>query len=98
MKKGVWKNKVSGLIKTQNAQIIALNCEGPRRRKTPNEKTTTEFIFSVHVEKIQEQFEPDKINTSNILHNHYMALQHAPFFPATTNNPKKLLPWLISSV
>lgn len=98
MKKGVWKNKVSGLIKTQKVKIIALNCEGPRRKKTPNEKTTTEFIFSFHVEKIQEQFEPDKINNSNILHNHCMALQPAPFFPAKTNNPKKLLSWLISSV
>lgn len=70
MKKGVWKNKVSGLIKTQQTQTIALNCEGPRRRKTSNEKTTTELIFSFHVEKIQEQFELDKRNNSNILHNH----------------------------
>lgn len=56
-----------------------MNCEGPRR-KTSNVKTTTEFIFSFHVEKIQEQFELHKRNNSNILHDHCMVLQPAYFF------------------
>lgn len=55
--------------------------------KTANEKTTTELIFSFHAEKSQEQFELDKKNNSNILHDH-STVQPAIFFPATTKNPK----------